>query len=251
MADTPAISTRIEHRSRSRAKGQRRHDMREGPQPKYVDASRTTENTVLIEPIKESALAKICEERANLLDRSRARKSNAAIATCGIVTFSKTAQPIVDALPPAEQDRLFLESAKALADAMGTTLHGAVVHRDESAIHMHYRLAAVRTDGRPISKTVDTRALQDVVAAPWSYLGIERGTPKQVRRDLGEPESAWTHRSVKQLHEDLPAEIEAARAKAEAEREKAEKAEAEVHPTVPENRQADDAPDERGGSASS
>ncbi|WP_101069189.1 BCCT family transporter [Roseovarius salinarum] len=35
----------------------------------------------------------------------------------------------------------------------------------------------------------------------------------------------------------------------ESEREKAEKAEAEVHPTVPENGQADDAPDERGGSA--
>ncbi|MDW3118024.1 MAG: BCCT family transporter [Roseovarius pacificus] len=36
----------------------------------------------------------------------------------------------------------------------------------------------------------------------------------------------------------------------ESEREKAEKAEAEVHPTAPENGQADDAPDERGGSAS-
>jgi len=35
----------------------------------------------------------------------------------------------------------------------------------------------------------------------------------------------------------------------QAEREKAEKAEAEVHPTVPENGQSDEAPDERGGSA--
>jgi glycine betaine transporter len=36
----------------------------------------------------------------------------------------------------------------------------------------------------------------------------------------------------------------------ESEREKAEKAEAEVHPTVPENGQSDEAPDERNGSAS-
>jgi glycine betaine transporter len=35
----------------------------------------------------------------------------------------------------------------------------------------------------------------------------------------------------------------------ESEREKAEKAEAEVHPTVPESGQADDAPDEREGRA--
>ena len=206
----PAISTRIEHRDRQKAKGQRRHDMREGPQPKYVNAARTTENSVLMEPTKESALAKICDKRAARQTRQRARKSNAAIATCGIVTFSKAAQPIVDALPPAEQDRLLLDTARRLADAMGTTLHGAVVHRDETALHMHYRLAAVRTDGRPISKVVDTKHLQDAAAAAWSHLGIERGTPKQVRQDLGEPASAWTHRSVKQLHEDLPAEIDAA-----------------------------------------
>jgi uncharacterized coiled-coil DUF342 family protein len=211
MAGNPAISTRIEHRSRSKAKGQRRHDMREGPQPKYVTPNRTSENSVLVEPTKESALAKICEERASHLGRQRARKSNAAIATTGIVTFSKAAQPIVNELPRAEQDRLLLDSAQALAEEMGTTLHGAVVHRDETALHMHYRLAAVRTDGRPVSKVADTAALQDVAAATWSHLGIERGTPKQVRKVLGEPASSWTHRSVKQLHEDLPGEIEEAK----------------------------------------
>ena len=206
----PAISTRIEHKSRSKAKGQRRHDMREGPQPKYVNADRTTENSVLMEPTKESALAKICDKRTARQPRQRARKSNAAIATCGIVTFSKEAQPIVDVLPPDEQDRLLLDTARRLADAMGTTLHGAVVHRDETALHMHYQLAAVRTDGRPISKVVDTKHLQDAAAAAWSHLGIERGTSKQARQERGEPASAWAHRSVKQLHEDLPAEIDAA-----------------------------------------
>ena len=214
MAGNPAVSTRIEHRDRSKAKGQRRHDKREGPQPKYVNPDRSAENSVLMEPAKESALAKICEGRANYLNRTRARKSNAAIATTGIVTFSKEAQAIVDGLSRAEQDRLLLQSAEALAEEMGTTLHGVVVHRDETALHMHYRLAAVRTDGRPVSKVVDTAALQDAVAQTWVHLGIDRGTPKQVRQDLEEPASAWAHRSVKQLHEDLPGEIEEAKREA-------------------------------------
>lgn len=205
---TPAISTRIEHRSRSRAKGQRRHDMREGPQPKYIDPNQTNENSILVEPTKEAALDKLCEKRAAQLGRQRSRKSTAAIATCGIITFSKQAQTIVNDLPPDEQDRLLLRTAQNLADAMGTTLHGAVVHRDETALHMHYRLAAVRIDGRPISKVVDTSNLQDVAAQTWLGFGIGRGTPKQVRKDLGESANNWVHRTVQQLHEDLPEDLE-------------------------------------------
>lgn len=214
QTSNPAVSNRIEHCSQSRAKGQRRHDMREGPQPKYIDPSRTKHNSILMEPTKEAALNKLCEKRAAQLGRQRARKSTAAIATCGIVTFSKQAQTIVNDLSPDEQDRRLLKTAQDLADAMGTTLEGAVVHRDETALHMHYRLAAVRIDGRPISKVVDTSKLQDVAAEAWSDLGISRGVKKSIRQARGEPTSAWVNRSVKELHENLPKEIEQAKAQA-------------------------------------
>tara|TARA_R110000851_G_scaffold35316_1_gene92954 strand:- start:369 stop:1124 length:756 start_codon:yes stop_codon:yes gene_type:complete len=66
-------------------------------------------------------------------------------------------------------------------------------------------------DGQPLSmviKPADTRALQDTAAAAWEDLGITRGKPKAERIADGEPVSAWRHRTVKQLHEDLPREIE-------------------------------------------
>ena len=45
----PAISVRVKTRSISATGGDRRHNQRIGKQPDYVDASRTPENSVLLE----------------------------------------------------------------------------------------------------------------------------------------------------------------------------------------------------------
>ena len=218
------ISTRIRHNPVGKAKGQRRHDTRAGEVPKYVDQERSHLNSVLMEPATEGPMRAECQRRRE--DRGlRAMATNSAIATDGILTFGAEAQKVVEQLPPDEQDRLFLETARTLAAEMNTTLAGLVVHRDESAIHAHFRTVAVRLDGLPISKRVDTKRLQDRAAEAWAHLGITRGKAKKQRIADGEPRSATINRSVKQLHDDLPAELAAAQEKAAKAAERLAKAE--------------------------
>lgn len=212
-----AISFRIEHKGAGRAGFQRRHDMRQGHQPQYVDAARRELNSVIIAPATPGELRRICEERVAAQEgRQRAMKSNAAIATHGILTFGREAQAIIEELPREEQDRRILESCRAAAAEMGVELTGLVVHRDEEAIHAHCQMPARMPDGRPISKVVDCKRLQDVAAEAWADLGITRGKPKTERVADGEPYHAWRHRTVKQLHEDLPRELEGLEARRDA-----------------------------------
>lgn len=208
-----AISVRIRSVSTAKAGGQRRHDCRIGSQPAYVDAGRSSSNSVLIEPLGGGDLRRICVERTTAQGgRKRALRRDAAVATTGILTFSKEAQVVLDGLPAAEQDTRIRTSCEAIATELGCELTGLVVHRDESALHAHFQVPARCPDGTAVSRAADCSKLQDVAAEAWSDLGITRGKRKVQRIADGEPESAWVHRSVRQLHSDLPAEIEQARA---------------------------------------
>jgi uncharacterized protein YlxW (UPF0749 family) len=55
------------------------------------------------------------------------------VAVDGIITFGVEAQPIIDALPHAEQARLYQAAAEAVSTEVGTDLAGLVIHRDEAA----------------------------------------------------------------------------------------------------------------------
>lgn len=215
-----SISVRVAHRQPIRAGGQNKHDLRRGHQPSYVDGERTHQNSVLIAPQSAAELRKECEQRRSARQTCRAMKRNAAVATVGIITFSHEAQSAIEALSVEEQNRRFLETAKALASSMGTTLTGLVVHRDESAIHAHFQCPAVRLDGNPVSKTLGrggTSQLQDVGATAWADLGIARGERKadkvarleQEGKTSAEIRAATIHRSVAELHHDLPVERDA------------------------------------------
>ena len=69
-------------------------------------------------------------------------------------------------------------------------------------------------DGGSFTKAVSGRELQDIAAAAAEVIPeITRGVAKRVRMEAGEPAAAYVHRSVKELHRDLPAEIETLRAK--------------------------------------
>ncbi|MBN2873446.1 MAG: plasmid recombination protein [Halothiobacillaceae bacterium] len=226
-----AVSIRVAHRGKGKAAGQRRHDTRTGPQPAYVDASRSSQNSVIVEPMKEAALRDECEARRSQRPGLRAMRSDAAIATTGVLTFGHEAQRVLDGLTPDEQDRRIHAAAEAAAEHMGTTLTGLVVHRDESALHAHFQMPAIRRDGHPVSKRLDrqgTSAMQDVAAQAFADLGISRGTPKVERQARGEDASRWVHRSVRELHDDLPAEIAKARAKAEKNRRLIEQTQAKI-----------------------
>ncbi|MFG1481052.1 plasmid recombination protein [Xanthobacter sp. V4C-4] len=218
-ANPRAISTRIEARSQAGTNGERRHDLRLGKQPGYVIADRTHLNRKLIPTLPGTDMRKICDARREASGISRKRKvsKSAAVSTAGIITFGAEAQPWVEALSIDVQDRMFREVAEAIAQRLNTSLHGLVVHLDETAIHAHYQLAAVAQDGRPVAKIATpsvTSQLQDIAAtvAQQYEPRIERGNKKRDRLAAGAKYSEVVHRTVKELHHDLPVEADALRA---------------------------------------
>jgi len=195
-----------------RAKSARHHDLRTGHIPDYVDQERISNNSTIIEPAPPSALRRVClAHRANRTTQ-RAMRSDAAVASCFIITFGKAAQPIFEALPKAQQNAAYEAVAKAVASLLGSEVTGLVAHRDETAPHAHGQMPAYRPDGRPLSKVLTpsmAKQVQDVAAQAIADFApmIVRGKSKTQRIADGEPRSKTIHRSVQQLHSDLPKEI--------------------------------------------
>lgn len=224
------VSIRIRRLTASKAIGQNRHDLRQAI-PGYVDQERTADNDIILAPANPTTLRQTCSERRAQRNCQRILKSNAAIAIGGIITFGTEAQSIIQALPKEDQRAMYQSVAHQLAERLNTTVTGLVVHHDEAAPHAHFQMPGYDRDGVPLSKTVTrevTSQLQDIAGQVLAAqgLGITRGKAKQERVQEGEDRSKIIHRSVQQLHEDLPAEIAAAqqrRAEAEREAEEAEK----------------------------
>lgn len=206
-----ALSFRFQHRSESSAKNDIRHDLRRGPQPKYIDGKRSHLNTVMIEPVSPSYLRDLCAERRELVKTERKVKINHSVASSFIITFGKGLQKHVDALPAEELDALFKAVADAVTDRVGIELTGLVAHRDETAKHAHGQCPARHPDGRAMGQVITRKIASEIqtiameAAKPFLPM-IERGKPKAKRKADGEDPSAIYHRSVKQLHEDLPKE---------------------------------------------
>ena len=207
-----AASTRIGSCSAKTLAGQIRHDLRRGPQPDYVDAERRHLNRIIMEPLPPGQMRAICEDRRALRDTQRAMKSNAAIGTRGVITFGSEAAQLFEQLSPDQQDAAFQEVAEAVASRLATSLHGLVVHGDEATIHAHYQLAAYNVHGEPISKTTSPKVLselQDITAEIMAKHcpGIERGTRYGDRIAAGADFADTLHKSVKELHRTLPADL--------------------------------------------
>jgi hypothetical protein len=138
-------------------------------------------------------------------------KSNAAVVTVGIVTFGHRAQNVFNRLPEEMQDRAFTELAQEIAAQLKTSLEALVVHLDETATHAHFTMRAYNDDGEPISNATrlgDMSELQDLAAEVMQRYApeIERGNKKKARLEAGANYPDTLHRTVKQLHEDLPHE---------------------------------------------
>ena len=209
-----AAQVRIGMRSAAAIGGQRAHDLRIGPQPKYVDASRRHLNRVLVEPLTGTKLGAICKDRRALRKTVRAMKSNASVGVAGILTFGHEAQKIFEKLTLAEQDAAYLEAAEAVATCLNTTLTGLVAHGDESAPHAHFQLPAYDLAGQPISETAKRAVLRDLQTITAEVMGrhapgIERGRSKNDRLKAGASPADVVNKSVQQLHDELPAEIAA------------------------------------------
>ena len=212
-----SASVRIGSMTAQKMAGQLRHDLRRGPQPKYVDASRLKLNRVLLEPSTTGQLRNICEERRALRHCQRKMKSNAAIGTRGIITFGSEAAQMFETIGVAQQDRAFRSLTKAIARHLNTSVHGLVVHNDEATIHAHFILAAFDNNGKPLSKSTSPKVLSTLQDIAYDVLSnfcpdIERGRRYGDRIAAGAEYADTVHKSVKELHRTLPADLAKKRA---------------------------------------
>jgi len=213
-----AISVRIESRTRAQVTGQRNHDLRLGRQPAYVDPNRKHLNEVIIEPMLAKDLLQVCTERRDhrATKPKRAMKRNAAVATCGIITFGVEAQVAFGALELSVQSEAIKAIVHAVAEQLKTTVSGLVIHRDETAIHAHFQMPAINLEGHPLTQAnsrSDISRLQDLAADVIRRFepSIERGNKRRDRLNAGASLSEVRHRQVRELHWDLPLELERGR----------------------------------------
>ncbi|MEL5849801.1 MAG: plasmid recombination protein [Candidatus Igneacidithiobacillus chanchocoensis] len=198
-----AISIRIAPLKQHQIRGQLQHDQRTGRVPAYVDRSRSAENTA---PRPSPGVAAMVRHARSLCTKKP--RQDWTPVWSGIVTFSHAAQEKILTLTNDEQDAIYLKVARDAAAELGVALHCVSVHRDETAPHAHFMLSGVKQGGKSLRpKPGDLSKLQDVAARAVQHLGISRGTAKQQRIAQGQGPRQTTHRTVKQLHEDLPREI--------------------------------------------
>ena len=206
-----AISVRVKHLPPGKYSGQRQHDLRLGRQPNYVDPGRSPGNRILVEPLPVARMREITLHRRNQGPPQRAMRSDSAIATTAIITFGKGVQPLISGAAIEQQDAAYRAVAAAICIRYDVELRGLVVHADEAAPHAHAVFDCRSGDGRAVSKQLRGGELQDLAAAAIRphFPEVTRGVRRAVRKEAGEPKSKWVNRSVRQLHQDLPAEIAA------------------------------------------
>ena len=200
------VSFRIKNLKGGEASGAVAHDFRRKV-PNYVDRTRTPKNTILFGGQPDvSASIKEQGERVRARTGKKLRK-DANLFLSGILTFSHDARGLVNAAPPDQQAREF---AKKFAEENRVRLLYLVRHSDETTVHYHFMTENVTSDGESLKNKLSPSVLsswQDRVGEVFSEIGIGRGTPKSERIARGDDASKTIHRSVKQLHEDLPKEI--------------------------------------------
>jgi len=212
MTDT-TLCFRIQAIGRSQLLQQRRHDLRIGRMPRYVDKDRKDLNVTLYQLPEFGYTANIRKtmdrEEKEILKRAAHKTKVGRYWRMAILTFSHAAQQLLrekSELPHSEA----LEAAQDFAVRHKVKLISLDYHGDEAAPHYHITFDGIDNLGYAIR--LNSKALsdeQDFFARHFSIWGIGRGKPKAQRIDNGEPWSAIIHRSVAQLHSDLPAEIAA------------------------------------------
>lgn len=222
MAEDPAISVRVKALKAGAANGHRNHCLRLTDNPEHVDGARTISNTTVVPMPPVADVSGECLRRRQAAfvpsiagvgvqtRMARTMGKNTTPVISGIVTFSKTAQPIINDLSADEQNRRFLEAAELVAQELGTTICGLVVHRDESAIHAHFSLHGFGKNGDSVSRKLKKAALsrlQDLGASAYADLGIKRGKHIGQRLKDGDSKHQVVNRTVHQLHNDLPREL--------------------------------------------
>ena len=190
--------------------GELGHDARTSKKiPKNVDQTRTHLNRVLIGSMTQEDLVKSKREQGERIRSftKKAPRRDANYYIPGIITFSKEARNKVNSMPPDGQAMKFVEDVSKKHDVKIIYL---VRHSDESTTHYHFMLEYVNSDGRAVGRKLNKKALsglQDEAGMVFGSIGLTRGVKKTERLARGEDFSKTVHRSVRQLHDDLPGEI--------------------------------------------
>lgn len=205
-----AVSCRMQPKKFGSYRGRKGHDLREkGRVPEYVNSEACSENSIVIPtPTSTQALQMMNEAKKAVGARQKFNKDRNTLIYDGILSFSIEARDTVHRLSREEQDRRALQSAKDVCSLHGGKLVGLVVHRDETTLHIHFQMLAVGSNGNLLRiSREECKRRQDVAAQAWSDLGISRGKEKALRIAEGDSFSKIIHRSVRELHEDLPREL--------------------------------------------
>ena len=215
-ANPRAAMVRVEIRDAQGYANQRRHDLRIGAQPAYVNPDPPEPNRILIQPMTTQGLKRLARERRDQREMTRAMKSNAGIAVVGIIGFGVDAQKMFEALGPDGQEKALRAAVARVAADLRTSVSGLVLHLDESAGHAHFSLCGYDVTGQPLSTWMGRGVLRDLQTGLHEELrafmpDLERGRSRKARAEAGAAPHELVHRSVDELHIDLPFEIEAKR----------------------------------------
>ena len=211
-ANPRAAMVRVEIRDAQGYANQRRHDLRIGAQPAYVNPDPPEPNRVFIQPMTTQEIKALARERRAQRDMARAMKSNSGVAVVGIIGFGIEAQKMFEALGPEDQERALRAAVARVAADLKTTVTGLVLHLDESARHAHFSLCGYDVTGQPLSTWMGRGVLRELQTALHEELqafmpDLERGRSRKARAEAGAAPHELVNRSVEELHIDLPFEI--------------------------------------------
>lgn len=211
-ANPRAAMVRVEIRDAQGYANQRRHDLRIGAQPAYVNPDPPEPNRVFIQPLTTQELKTLARERRAQRETVRAMKSNAGIAVVGIIGFGIEAQKMFEALDLVAQEQALRAAVARVAADLRTTVTGLVFHLDETARHAHFSLCGYDVTGQPLSTWMGRGVLRDLQTALHEELrtfmpDLERGRSRKARAEAGVAPHELVNRSVEELHIDLPFEI--------------------------------------------
>lgn len=218
------VSVRVKGLRAPRSPGAFGHDSRTGFVPKNIDQSRSHLNKVLIGDMTQESLDRARQEqeiRIRIYTKKAPRK-DANYFISGVITFSKEARNAVNRHFPDEQAQAFVGD---FARRFKLKILYLIRHSDESTTHYHFMTENVDNQGCAIGRKLNQKALseiQDRAGEIFGKIGLTRGVKKKERLEKGEPYAMTVHRSVRQLHEDLPREIVVLEAKRDQIQEKIE-----------------------------
>ena len=200
---------------------QQKHDGRERKRiPHYINPELSRLNECVIDKgisakelleTNRAVRQKAVEEGRCPLKRIRSIKNTDAIAYRGIITWGTEAQKIINSLDGETQKKLYLEIARRISKEAEVPLLSLYIHRDEQAPHAHFTMNKFKRDGSTVNlKKQDLKRFQDIAGEVCGEFGlpISRGVPKEQRIAEGAPAWEYLHKTVRELHESLPKELE-------------------------------------------